>query len=291
MKKILVTGSDGQLGFALRRIANDNPDLNFIFFNRHQWDITHKESSREIFRWHKPDVLINTAAYTAVDKAESDVDQCNAVNYHAAEQLAHFCLDWNTLMVQISTDYVFNREGNQNLIKEYESKNPRGIYAVSKSKAEDSIMGLLEKYIIIRSSWLYGPHGHNFVKTILKLAETKDELRVVNDQTGSPTYVGDLADAIVKLVLTHDEKPAAYGIFHYANQGLCTWYELAGQVLDYFKLNVKLHPISTAEFGAPAPRPHFSGLNCERIKAIYGIEIPLWKESLHKCLKQLNPAT
>lgn len=283
--KVLVNGSNGQLGWELQQITAYYPHLEFFFYNRKDWDISNTNLSEKIIRQSNADYLINAAAYTQVDKAESDSDLCYKINTEAPHQIAKICRQTNTVLILPSTDYVFN--GQKDIaFKETEPKEAKGVYALSKSIAEDVIMNESQDNLVIRTSWLYSSHGHNFVKTILRLAQTEKTLRIVNDQIGSPTYTRNLAEVILELIRYNYEMPdqRAAGIFHYSNEGQCSWFDFAAEIIHYSKLNVDLAPISTLEYNAKAHRPAFSTLDCSKIKQLLHLKVPNWKTSLHECL-------
>ena len=283
--KVLVTGAQGQLGQELKQLANLHPEINFNFYTKSDWDITDSKKSHSILCNSKADFIINTAAYTKVDQAEINPEICNKINFEAPKVLAAQCNELNVKFIQISSDYVFSNTKHIPLAETF-PKNPKGIYAISKSMAEDSIMNTSPHNIIIRTSWLYSTFGHNFVKTMILLAKSGKEIHVVNDQIGSPTYAADLARLIVDCILSPVNK--FEGIYHYSNEGMCSWFDFAAEIFNYLKIEASLKPISTQDFGALAPRPAFSQLDCSKIKNEMHCEIPNWKTSLHKCLDNLK---
>lgn len=283
--KVLVTGANGQLGQELKNLTNSYPEISFEFFNKSQWDISDENQTHQIITNANADFIINTAAYTQVDLAETNSEICNRINYEAPKMIAAYCKGLKTKIIQISSDYVFS-SNNHKAIAETFPKNPKGVYAISKSMSEDVIMKYNPQNIIIRTSWLYSSYGHNFVKTMIRLANTGKPIQVVNDQMGSPTYAADLAQVIIKFLKSSSYKTE--GIYHYCNEGSCTWYEFALEIFSHLNLNVPLKAISTSEYGALAPRPAFSQLDCSKIKNELHIDIPNWKSSLHKCLNTIT---
>ncbi len=286
--KILVTGANGQLGWELAQRAPQYNDWEFKFYDHAAWDITNEHLSNAILSEECADILINTAAYTKVDLAETEIDLCIQINSLGPKYLAKACRAHDMLFIHFSTDYVF-QQSESKLISEKDPKNPKGVYAQSKSDGEDAILDENPLSLIIRCSWLYSSHGHNFVKTMLRLGQSKPILKVVQDQKGSPTYAEDLSNAILEIIRFKLSKPNEFmpGIYHYCNAGLCTWLEFAREIFTYCKMDVELHGISTSEYAAPAPRPPFSGLDCSKIKQTFQLDIPHWKESLHRCLDKL----
>ncbi|MGB4970399.1 MAG: dTDP-4-dehydrorhamnose reductase [Saprospiraceae bacterium] len=287
--KILVTGANGQLAWELSQIYNKEKKFEFKFYTREDWDICNFELSTSILNQEKADYLINAAAYTFVDRAESERDLCFQINCHAPISLANICKRNQTKFIFLSTDYVFNNSGNIPIL-EQQSKNPKGVYANSKSIAEDEILKINPDAIIIRTSWLYSSHGQNFVKSMLRLSETTSSLRIVNDQIGSPTYARDLAITILKMIHFEGEHPTnkLAGFYHYSNAGQCSWFEFATEIFSYLNIKIALHKITTSEFNAIAHRPPFSTLDCTKIKELLRLHIPPWKLSLHNCLDLLT---
>ena len=289
MIKILVTGSNGQLGQEFQSLANQYPTFEFVFFDRQTWDITNESQSEDILSSYRPQFLINTAAFTAVDKAETEQASCFLLNDHAPTHLSQLCEQYNIQMVHYSSDYVFGGD-SMVPIQEDAQTNPQGIYAQSKAIGEKHILASNPKTIIIRSSWIYSSFGHNFVKTMLRLAKDKKELSVVSDQTGSPTYGKDLCIATLAIIehFSKTNEPSEGRIYHYSNSGYTTWDELAREIFSYKKIDIKVNSISTQTYNAPAPRPKFSVLDCTKIKTTFDVTIPFWKDSLHDCLDLIS---
>ncbi|MBK7914213.1 MAG: dTDP-4-dehydrorhamnose reductase [Saprospiraceae bacterium] len=283
--KVLVTGAQGQLAQEIQHLASLYPEIKFEFFDKTEWDISDEKQTYKILSNAHADFVVNTAAYTKVDLAETNSEICNRINYEAPKMIAATCNGLKTRIIQISSDYVFFNSIHKALIETF-PKNPNGVYATSKSKAEDVIMNYNPQNIIIRTSWLYSSFGHNFVKTMIRMANLGKPIQVVDDQIGSPTYAADLAEVIIKIILSPSKK--IEGIYHYCNEGACSWYEFAQEIFSHLNLNVSLKAISTNEFGALAPRPAFSQLDCTKIKTELQIAIPSWKNSLHKCLDKIT---
>lgn len=288
-KQVLVTGANGQLGSELKELSAAVPFLDFVFVDIDELDLTDDRSVFCFFAKNSIDYVVNCAAYTAVDKAESEPGQAGMINTNAPEILLRAAMEYNpdAKMIHISTDYVFNGEKNRPYTEEDEV-NPTGVYGWTKLEGEKRIQDN-DNVIIIRTSWLYSSFGHNFVKTVLRLAAERDELRIVIDQVGTPTYARDLARAILH-ILEKDVKEDYFqaGIYHYSNEGVASWYDFAVNILELSDINKKVVPIKTEEFPTPAKRPHFSVLDKTKIKTVYGVEVPYWRTSLKECLKKLG---
>tara|TARA_R110002049_G_scaffold117316_2_gene270369 strand:- start:10931 stop:11818 length:888 start_codon:yes stop_codon:yes gene_type:complete len=282
--KIIITGANGQLGRCLQDVSGTYPNYDFHFKNSKQLDITSKEQIDILFAQEEFDYCINCAAYTAVDKAETDQENAFLVNAEAVKYLSEACKAQNSILIHISTDFVF--DGSKT--KPYTEKdlpNPINVYGASKLKGEQYIKDILEHYFIIRTSWLYSEYGHNFLKTMLKLGVEKEEISVVNDQIGSPTYAGELANVILKTI---ESNPRDYGLFQYSNEGGISWHEFAQVIFKLKGLKIKANPISTKEYSTPAKRPVHSVMNNSKIKETLNIEIPYWKDSLMNCLIKVD---
>lgn len=282
-KTILVTGANGQVGNEIRALATHFPALNILFTSRNELDITDNDAVKKFFLNHEPTVVINCAAYTAVDRAESEPELAQLINATATGYLADACRLIDIPYIHISTDFVY--DGNKtNPLLETDATNPSGVYAKTKLEGEQLAIQKHKKTIVIRTSWVYSSFGNNFVKTMLRLGREKPELKVVNDQTGSPTYARDLADALLKITLLCEVlKP--WGIYNFSNDGAITWYEFAKEILLLKGIETPVHPISTAQFPTPAKRPAYSVMNKEKIIKTFGIRPRPWKHSLEECLK------
>lgn len=289
MKKILVTGSNGQLGQDIQELSAKYPGFSFVFTDIQELDITSKNDVDSFFRKEKPDCLINCAAYTAVDKAEEDMELANKINHLAPELLAKISAKNKTCFFHISTDYVFDGSA----CKPYEENNPINpvsVYGKTKADGEIAVLKNNPDATIIRTSWLYGNYGSNFVKTMIKLGKEKESLQVVSDQIGSPTFSGDLAAAILQIIDNTSKKLMPYkpGIYNYSNEGVCTWYDFALAVHDFAKISCKVFPVNSSAFPTLAKRPFYSVLSKEKIKATYRIEIPYWRDSLRFCISRIR---
>lgn len=289
MKTILVTGSNGQLGSELHEIAHQYP-FQFLFTDVHQLDITSQTSVDFFFNNHTIDYCINAAAYTAVDKAESDQERAFLVNATAAQILASTCSKFQIPIIHISTDFVFDGK-QQTPYSEDSSENPLSIYGESKLEGEKLVCSATIQSIIIRTSWLYSFYGKNFVKTMLQLAKQKETLGVIADQVGTPTYAADLAKLILYIIesLEKDkDKNNYWGTYHYSNEGIASWYDFAKAIFDLSNTSIRLNPIKTQEYPTPAQRPTYSVLDKSKIKKVFNLEIPYWRDSLACCIKKLQ---
>ena len=279
---ILITGSNGQLGSEIKELSK-NYSYKFFFTNRNNIDITSKDNIKEFCKTNNINVIINCAAYTAVDKAESDEINADLINRKAVKKLALVSKELNIKLIHISTDYVFDGKNFKPYIEEFQT-NPQGIYGKTKLDGENEMRDINPKNsIIIRTSWVYSSFGNNFVKTMLRLGREKESLGVIFDQVGTPTYAKDLAKIILDIIprITNEKVE----IYNYSNEGVLSWYDFAKEIMRMAKLNCKINPIETFQYPTPAKRPHFSLLNKSKIKSTFNIEIPYWKDSLDECLK------
>lgn len=283
MLKILITGGKGQLGNQLKQLSDSYPDDNFIFTDLPEVNITSEKDIKKAFADLAPDWLINCAAYTAVDKSESDAETAMLINATAPGMLAQIANEHNVRMIHISTDYVFDGT-HFKPYKEDHPKHPLSVYAQSKSLGEELVMANHPEAIIIRTSWLYSIYGSNFMKTVIRLARHQGNMRIVSDQTGTPTWAGDLAFAIVKSI----KKNIPPGIYHFSNEGICSWYDFAKAIIDIMNIDCAVYPISTEEFPLPAKRPFFSVLDKSLYKSTTGLTIPHWRNSLKECIRQFE---
>ena len=282
---ILVTGSKGQLGSEIKQLAPKYPEYDFVFTDIEELDITDANAINDYFEENAFDILINCAAYTAVDKCESNKLIAREINVLAVKSLAIACSKHNIGMIQISTDYVY--DGLNHLpYKETDFTNPQSFYGETKLEGEEMVEEFCSNGVIIRTSWLYSSFGNNFVKTVLKYTKERELMRVVYDQIGSPTYAADLA----KVIVENFEKlqfMSGVHIFNYSSEGVCSWYDFAKAIVDIKSIDCKIKPIETFEYPLPAKRPAYSVLNKAKIKDELDMEIPYWKDSLKECLKKL----
>jgi dTDP-4-dehydrorhamnose reductase len=282
---ILVTGGNGQLGQSLQSISSKYEDFQFVFTDAADLDITNLEECTSFFDKLKPQFCINAAAYTAVDKAETDVELAHKINCIGAENLAKAALKYNCVLLHISTDFIF--DGNANTpYTENATPNPKSVYGQTKLDGERAIQAVFDAYFIIRTSWVYSQFGANFMKTMLRLVSERETLSVVNDQIGTPTNAIDLANCLVQICLTNNQQPTTnnYGIYNFSNEGQCSWFEFAKEIFEQTQTTINLKPIPSTEFPTPAQRPAYSVLDKSKIKNTFNISILNWKESIKKSL-------
>ncbi len=282
--KILVTGANGQLGRSIKKISSGYPQLEFIFLSREDMPIHHAEMIRNCFAAWQPQFCVNCAAYTAVDRAEEEKEKAFQVNGDGVGWLAHACRDHDTSLIHISTDYVFDGRSSKPY-KEDDITDPVNIYGASKLKGEKLCREQDPQSIIIRSSWVYSEFGKNFIRTMLKFLPEKEEINVVNDQFGSPTYAHDLAETILQIIAGPQWLP---GIYHFCNEGIISWYDLAVEIKKMIRANCRINAISTNEYPTLAKRPAYSVLNTEKIRQAFHLQLKDWKKSLAACLDELR---
>ena len=283
MTTILVTGGNGQLASCIKDVEKQYDDLNIIYTDYLELDICDLDQVKSFFESNKQiNYCINCAAYTAVDKAETEAEKVFEINATGAKNLAYVCNDHGAVLIHVSTDFVFDGEKNEPYT-ETDAANPISVYGASKLKGEVEIQQALKEYFIIRTSWLYSEYGNNFMKTMLRLAETRDGISVVSDQIGTPTYAGDLAEIIIQIINTKTEK---YGIYHYSNEGVASWFEFAKEIFKLAKNKIKVNPIPSIEYLTPAKRPKYSVLDKKKIIDVFKIDIPFWRDSLKKVILQ-----
>ena len=286
MKTILVTGANGQLGNSIRVLAGQYPQYNFLFTDVDTLDITDPAAVKAAVKDNQVNYIINCAAYTAVDKAEDNEELCRRLNSFAVCVLGEAAREAGAKMIHVSTDYVFSGTGYCPY-KETDGTRPVSVYGRTKLAGEEGLMEVCPDAVIIRTAWLYSEFGRNFVKTVLRLGKERDELGFVFDQVGTPTYAGDLAAAILSVV-TADEKGAFVpGIYHYSNEGVCSWYDFTVKILQIAGIDCRIRPIETKDYPTKVVRPPYSVLNKNKIKETYKIVIPHWETSLRICMKKL----
>lgn len=290
MTKILVTGSNGQLGKELKKTAASFPQFEFIFLSKEDLPIHHFEMVRHYFNtWH-PQYCINCAAYTAVDRAEQEKDRAFQINGEAVGVLAAVCKEHQCKFIHISTDYVFDGTASVPYMEDSPT-NPRSVYGASKLEGEKQALQFNPDSIIIRTSWVYSAYGKNFVRTMVKLMKEKEEINVVNDQFGSPTYAADLAEVIMQIIgkfQTHDSRLTTHdGIYHFSNEGIISWYDLANEIKKLTGSNCRIKPIPTSQYPTAAKRPAYSALDKTKIRETFKVQLKDWKESLARCLSDL----
>ena len=307
VKRVLVIGKNGQLGQSLRKLVGNSSaalgmtaGMTFMFVGRDELDLACSDSISTFFKDQRFDAVINCAAYTAVDKAESEPELADQINHIAVAQLAEIAKQQGVPLIHISTDYVFNGKGFKPYV-ESDDTDPQSVYGLTKLKGELAMLAIGCAGAIIRTSWVYSEFGNNFVKTMLRLGKERDSLNVIFDQVGSTTYAGDLAQAIIYLLchperseVSLDSSPTVQNdlgveIYHYSNEGVCSWYDFAKAVFDLSSIGCQVNPIETKDYPTPAERPHYSLMNKAKIKqALPGLVIPYWRDSLKTCLKELE---
>ncbi|MEA5428578.1 dTDP-4-dehydrorhamnose reductase [Arcicella lustrica] len=281
---ILVFGGVGQLGQCLKKVADTRGIEGLIYLDEIQGNILDKELLKGLFEQYQPKYAINCAAYTAVDKAEDEIDLSRLINKTGAENVAKACAQFNTTLIHISTDFVF--EGNlAKALNEEDIAEPINVYGLTKLEGEQGISQITSQYFTLRTSWLYSEFANNFVKTMLRLGKERDELGVIIDQVGSPTYAVDLAGCILEIITS---KSDAYGLYHYSNEGVTSWYDFAKAIFELSDYSVRVKPLKTSEYPTKATRPTYSVMDKSKIKSSLGIQIPYWRDSLTVCIKELK---
>ncbi|MHA4741427.1 dTDP-4-dehydrorhamnose reductase [Dyadobacter sp. MSC1_007] len=282
--KIVVLGASGQLGSCLKTVSAERNITDIAFPAEEQANILDKELLDQLFTIEKPAFVINCAAYTAVDKAEDDQDTCRKVNRDGAAYIAEVCKKHQAVLIHVSTDFVFKGD-IPTLLLETDLAEPENTYGLTKLEGEIAIAEILPEHFTLRTSWLYSEYGNNFVKTMLRLGKERDQLGVIVDQVGSPTYAIDLAGAILDIISSGSTE---YGIYHYSNEGVTSWYDFAKAVFDISKTQVILNPVKTSEYVTKAVRPAYSVMDKTKIKSTFSIQIPYWRDSLAVCLERLS---
>lgn len=280
---ILVTGANGQLGHCIQDRASKFPQLHLFFTDIDTLDITNKAAVEAYLNANCINRIINCAAYTAVDKAEEQVALCTIVNTDAPRILGEAAMTCGASVIHVSTDYVFDGSSCRPY-QETDTTCPISVYGRSKQAGEEALMVACSETVIVRTAWLYSEHGSNFMKTMLHLGAERESLNVIADQVGTPTYAGDLAETLLAIAQT-DKMRFTPGIYHYSNEGVCSWYDFATKIMQAAKLNCKVNPIETKDYPTPATRPHYSVLNKAKIKSTYGICIPHWEASLVRIIQ------
>lgn len=279
--KVLVTGYTGQLGFdVIRELKARN--IECIGTTRNEFSLTDIEKMQAFVKAYKPDVVIHCAAYTAVDKAEDEVELCDQINHLATKKLAKVCKEIDAKMIYISTDYVFAGSG-EDFYEVSDEKAPQNVYGKSKLDGELAVQEILDKYFIVRISWVFGSNGKNFIKTMLNLAKTHDKLTVVNDQIGSPTYTVDLAKLFCDMALSDK-----YGVYHATNEGICSWYDFACEIFKQADIKINVKPVPSTAFPTKAIRPHNSRMSKKCLDEAGFNRLPAWQDALVRYLQELN---
>lgn len=284
MTRILVTGGKGQLALSIDKVSRLYSNLEFIFTDVENLDITNKKEINSFFKKYSIDYCINCAAYTAVDRAESEVALATRINVEGVRNLAESCKEYSVTLVHISTDFVFDGNSSQPYM-ESDSCSPLSVYGQTKLDGERVIQKSLKNYFVIRTSWLYSEFGNNFMKTMLRLGGEKTELNIVNDQLGTPTYAEDLARVLLKII---ESRSSDFGLYHYSNKGVASWHDFAKEIFELEKIEINLSPILTLKYPTPAERPKYSVLDKAKIQNNFGVTIPFWKDSLESALNAFH---
>lgn len=296
---VLVTGANGQLGQAIESVAGKFPSIDFVFCTSSELNITDKNNCETVFEKYQPQFCINAAAYTAVDKAESEPEKAFAINVTGAQNIAEVCKIYDTVLLHVSTDFVFDAKyvdgiayydsqlrlplKSEKGLTETDVPFPAGIYGLTKLQGEQAIESTWEKHFIVRTSWVYSQFANNFMKTMLRLASERDTLSVVSDQIGTPTNAVDLAEALVKIITEFSKQNTEhYGIYNFSNEGHCSWYDFAKEIFRVNNISINLQAIPTTAYPTPAKRPAYSVLDKTKIKKVFGMEIEKWEDSLKK---------
>ncbi|PKQ68846.1 dTDP-4-dehydrorhamnose reductase [Labilibaculum manganireducens] len=285
--KILVTGANGQLGSEINGLADSYSNLDFVFSDLPELDICNKEKLSQFVSENKIEAIINCAAYTAVDKAEEDFETAELVNATAVGNLVFVAEEQNLKLIHISTDYVFDGTAHFPYTEDYEV-SPIGVYGATKRKGEEYVINSESESIVIRTSWLYSSFGNNFVKTMLRLGKERDELGVIFDQVGTPTYARDLAQACLEIFSKEEKLDQKGKIYHFSNEGVASWYDFSKAIMEIGMVDCLVKPIETKDYPTPAQRPHYSVMNKAKIKADFGIEVPYWRDSLKECISRIK---
>jgi len=286
MSNILVTGGNGQLGSELKDFSKNYPKYNFYFTDVQELDITNEEAVKVFIEKNRIHIIINCAAYTAVDKAESDYELSDKINHLAVKNFAEIAIKKKIQLIHVSTDYVFDGTNYKPYV-ETDIPNPQSVYGTTKLAGETAMQLIAPRNsIIIRTSWVYSSYGNNFVKTILRLGKEREELGVIFDQVGAPTYARDLANTILEII--PQIKNDTVEVFHYSNEGVCSWYDFSKIIFGIKKVNIKVNAITTDKYPTAAKRPFYSVLNKRKIKETYKVKIPFWKDSLELCIEKLK---
>lgn len=283
MVRVLVLGAAGQLGQCLKKTVEGNKAADFIFPDRAEADILNMENLTLLFDKVGPSHVVNCAAYTAVDKAEDEIQNCRAINKEGAGNVATLCKQYGATLIHVSTDFVFKGDLT-GLLKETDATEPINIYGLTKLEGEQEVARVLPAHYILRTSWLYSEYANNFVKTMIRLGTDRSELNVISDQVGTPTYAMDLAEAIVKII---NDESKAYGVYHYSNEGVASWYDFATAIFELSNNPIQVYPIQTYQYPTRAERPKFSVMDKSKLKDAFSISIPHWRKSLAVCLSKL----
>ena len=288
-QRLLVIGMQGQLARSIGKIASHYPQLQISFSDRAELDLLDADSIQHYFDHYHYDIILNTAAYTAVDQAERDVEQAERINHQAVAALAEIAKQQQSRLIHVSTDYVFDGEQNTPYL-ESDPPHPVSVYGSSKLSGEQALQAVAPNGCIVRTSWLYSEFGHNFIKTMLRLGGEREQLDVVHDQVGSPTYATDLAHALLSIASTasNHHSSTEVPVYHFANQGVCSWYDFTNAIFELAAVDCGVNPITSEQYPTPVKRPHYSVLSTEKIKQQFQLSIPYWRDALKRCLQEIE---
>ena len=286
---LLVIGMQGQLARSIGKIASHYPRLQISFSDRAELDLLDADSIQHYFDHYHYDIILNTAAYTAVDQAERDVEQVERINHQAVAEIAEIAKQQQSRLIHVSTDYVFDGEQNTPYL-ESDPPHPVSVYGSSKLSGEQALQAVAPNGCIVRTSWLYSEFGHNFIKTMLRLGGEREQLDVVHDQVGSPTYATDLAHALLSIASTASNHHSLIEVpvYHFANQGICSWYDFTNAIFELAAVDCVVNPITSEQYPTPVKRPHYSVLSTEKIKQQFQLSIPYWRGALKRCLQEIE---
>lgn len=286
-KRVLVTGADGQLGQSIKQAAAGFPEIEFFYTDKDSLNICKSEEVEQFIIGNQINFILNCAAYTAVDKAETEIELAYKLNRDAVGNLALLAQKHSAALIHISTDYVFDSDTQNTPISEDGKLKPASVYGKSKLEGEQQA-ARIRNHIIVRTSWLYSQFGHNFLKTMLRLGKEREKLTVVFDQTGTPTFAMNLAEALLKIIKSEKPELKHPGIYHYSNEGVCSWFDFAKEIMQAENINCSVEAVESSAYPTPAKRPAYSVLNKSKIKTVYQIQIPHWRQAMLRCLSLLK---
>ena len=286
---LLVIGMQGQLARSIGKIASHYPRLQISFSDRAELDLLDADSIQHYFDHYHYDIILNTAAYTAVDQAERDVEQVERINHQAVAEIAEIAKQQQSRLIHVSTDYVFDGEQNTPYL-ESDPPHPVSVYGSSKLSGEQALQAVAPDGCIVRTSGLYSEFGHNFLKTMLRLGGEREQLNVVHDQVGSPTYATDLVHALLSIASTasNHHSSTEVPVYHFSNQGVCSWYDFTNAIFELAAVDCVVNPITSEQYPTPVKRPHYSVLSTEKIKQQFQLSIPYWRDALKRCLQEIE---
>jgi dTDP-4-dehydrorhamnose reductase len=285
MRNVLVFGGAGQLGSCIKKLTGPQRGYyQYHFLNSEKGDVLDESIIEQLFVQYQPTYVINCAAYTAVDLAEDELDKADAINHRGTKNIADACKNHQVILIHVSTDFVFAGDGSRPL-SEADTASPLGVYGKTKLDGELAVISTFQDYFIIRTSWLYSEFAQNFVKTMIKLGQSRDELGVIGDQVGTPTYAVDLADLIVFII---EKKKTNFGVYHFSNEGVASWYDFAHEIFELAGIELKLNALTTEDYPTKAKRPPYAVMSKVKVKKELGYDVPNWRKSLKKCINAIK---